>query len=109
MIDETDANNNGSAEVRHEANDRTINARSLIRAIGTDDDLANALAYLQTLRTEPKWQDFVKRFSSVVHDEAEVRLKAAQAKAKKLGGPHKLDQEDIDGLSFEQIKQLRGY
>ena len=109
VIDETDANNNKSAEVRHEANDRAINAPSLIRAIGTDDDLANALAYLEILSTEPKWQDFVKRFSSVVHDEAEVRLKAAQAKAKKLGGPHKLDQEDIDGLSFEQIKQLRGY
>jgi hypothetical protein len=109
VIDETDAKNNGFTEARHDVNERLLNARSLIRAIGTDDELANALAYLQTLRTEPKWQDFVKRLNSVVQDEAEVRLKAAEAKAKKLGGPHKLNQEDIEGLSFEQIKQLRGY
>ena len=44
-----------------------------------------------------------------VEQEAEVKFKAAQAKAKKLGGPQKLTREDIDGLSSEQIKQLRGY
>jgi hypothetical protein len=43
-----------------------------------------------------------------VEQEAEVKLKAAQAKAEKLG-VHRLTQEDIDGLSYEQIKQLRGY
>ena len=40
---------------------------------------------------------------------AEVKFKAAQAKAKKRGGVHALTQDDIDGLSIEQIKQLRGY
>ena len=44
----------------------------------------------------------------VVGQEAEVKFKAAQAKAK-LGGVHTLTQKDIDGLSLEQIKQLRGY
>jgi hypothetical protein len=39
---------------------------------------------------------------------AEAKFKAAQAKAEKLG-VHKLTREDIDGLSYEQIKQLRGY
>ena len=39
---------------------------------------------------------------------AESKFKAAQAKAKKLG-LHELTREDIDGLSSEQIKQLRGY
>ena len=39
---------------------------------------------------------------------AEVKFKAAQAKAK-LGGVHTLTQKDIDGLSLEQIKELRGY
>ena len=43
-----------------------------------------------------------------VGQEAEAKFKAAQAKAK-LSGVHTLTQKDIDGLSLEQIKQLRGY
>lgn len=38
-----------------------------------------------------------------------AKLKAAKAKAAKLGGVEKLTREDIDGLSREQLKQLRGY
>ena len=45
--------------------------------------------------------------NKVRHD-AEDSFKAAQAKAK-LRGVHTLTQEDIEGLSLEQIKQLRGY
>jgi hypothetical protein len=48
------------------------------------------------------------RGAGAVGQEAEVKFKAAQAKAK-LGGVHTLTQKDIDGLSLEQIKQLRGY
>src|SRR6476646_10335040 len=48
------------------------------------------------------------RGPGAVGQEAEVKFKAAQAKAK-LGGVHTLTQKDIDGLSLEQIKQLRGY
>jgi hypothetical protein len=44
----------------------------------------------------------------VVGQEAEVKFKAAQAKAAKVGVEN-LTERDIDGLSFEQIKQLRGY
>ena len=44
----------------------------------------------------------------VVGQEAEVKFKAAQAKAAKAGVEN-LTERDIDGLSFEQIKQLRGY
>jgi hypothetical protein len=40
--------------------------------------------------------------------EVEAKFKAAQAKAK-LGGVHTLTQEDIKGLSLDQIKELRGY
>ena len=43
-----------------------------------------------------------------VEIETEAKFKAAQAKAEKVG-VHKLTQEDIEGLSHEQIKQLRGY
>jgi hypothetical protein len=39
---------------------------------------------------------------------AEAKFKAAQSKAQK-NGAEKLTQEDIEGLSIEQIKQLRGY
>ena len=39
---------------------------------------------------------------------ADSKFKAAQAKAAKVG-VQKLTQEDIEGLSNEQIKQLRGY
>jgi hypothetical protein len=39
---------------------------------------------------------------------AEAKFKAAQAKAK-LHGVHTLTQKDIEGLSYEQIKELRGY
>ena len=48
------------------------------------------------------------RGAGAVGQEAEVKFKAAQAKAK-LGGVHTLTQKDIDGLSLEQIKELRGY
>jgi hypothetical protein len=41
--------------------------------------------------------------------EAEAKLKAVQEKAERLGGIDKLTPKDIEGLSSEQIKQLRGY
>ena len=44
-----------------------------------------------------------------VEQGAEAKFKAAQAKAEKLGGVDKLTPKDIEGLSIEQIKQLRGY
>jgi hypothetical protein len=40
---------------------------------------------------------------------AAAKFKAAQAKAEKLGGLHKLTPEDIEGLSADQLEQLRGY
>ncbi len=54
-------------------------------------------------------KDVVGTRAGAVEQEAEAKFKAAQAKAEKLGGVHKLTREDIDGLSSEQIKQLRGY
>ena len=39
---------------------------------------------------------------------AQAKFKAAQEKAK-LSGVHTLTQEDIEGLSYEHIKELRGY
>jgi hypothetical protein len=106
-IDERGAQNNKFAEEK--ANQTVLNARRLIRTIGTDEDLDNSLAYMDTLRAEREWPDVVKMLTRAVEEEAEVKFKAAQAKAKRVGGPQKLTREDIDGLSNEQIKQLRGY
>jgi hypothetical protein len=47
--------------------------------------------------------------TGTVEHASEAKLKAAQAKAEKLGGLEKLTSEDIDGLSREQLKRLRGY
>ena len=44
----------------------------------------------------------------VVGAEAETKFNAAQAKARR-DGVETLTQKDIEGLSLEQIKQLRGY
>jgi hypothetical protein len=43
-----------------------------------------------------------------VGQDSEAKFKAAQAKAEKLG-VHTLTKQDIEGLSYAQIKQLRGY
>ncbi len=45
----------------------------------------------------------------VVEQEAEARFQAASAKAESLGGIHLLTQADIEGLSYEQVRRLRGY
>jgi hypothetical protein len=103
VIDETNAPNNKFAEAR------VLSAHHLIRAIGTDDDLENALSNMETLRAKREWQDIVKMLTAAVEQEGEVKFKAAEAKAKQLGGVHELTREDIEGLSDEQLKQLRGY
>ena len=46
--------------------------------------------------------------SGTVEQETVAKFKAAEAKAKREG-VHSLTSEDIEGLSDEQIKQLRGY
>ena len=46
--------------------------------------------------------------SGTVEQETVAKFKAAEAKAKREG-VHSLTSEDIEGLSAEQIKQLRGY
>jgi hypothetical protein len=62
------------------------------------------------LRPAPTRSNTVKTGDSpvTVEQDSEAKLKAAKAKAAKLG-LEKLTREDIDGLSREQLKQLRGY
>ena len=46
--------------------------------------------------------------SNTVEQTSEAKFKAAEAKAKREG-VHPLTREDIDGLTPEQLKELRGY
>ena len=48
-------------------------------------------------------------YTGSVEQSSDGKLKAAQAKAKKLGGVQNLTSEDVAGLSREQLKKLRGY
>jgi hypothetical protein len=48
------------------------------------------------------------REDSGTEQEVEAKFKAAEAKAKREG-VEALTSEDIDGLSLEQVKKLRGY
>ncbi len=54
----------------------------------------------KTVRTEV--------LAGAVEQKSETKFKAAQAKAQR-DGVETLTQKDIEGLSLEQIKQLRGY
>jgi hypothetical protein len=54
----------------------------------------------KTVRTEV--------LAGAVEQKSEAKFKAAQAKAQR-DGVETLTQKDIEGLSLEQIKQLRGY
>jgi hypothetical protein len=53
-------------------------------------------------------KDVKAKCKDVVGAGAEAKFEAAQAKAK-TNGVETLTRDDIDGLSYEQIKQLRGY
>jgi hypothetical protein len=60
-------------------------------------------------RASPRWAT-VKRGASTgtVEQDSQARFKVAQAKAAKLG-VHTLTSADIEGLSPDQLKQIRGY
>ena len=101
-LDEANARNNKFSEAR------VLSARHLILAIGTDEDLEKALANMDTLRAKSEWPDVVKVLTDALEQEAEVKFKAAHTKANQLGGVHKLTRKDIEGLSDEQVKKLKG-
>ncbi len=72
-----------------------------LKIIGDKGGYPSLEAANQALR-EAKCKD-------VVGTGADAKFKAAKAKAERLGGVYKLTREDIEGLSQEQLKQLRGY
>ena len=77
-----------------------------LKIVGEKGGYASKEGANQAMKDEAKCK--VVETGAVEQDEA-FKLKAAEAKARKLGGVHKLTQEDIKGLTYEQIKQLRGY
>jgi hypothetical protein len=76
-----------------------------LRGIGEKDGYASKELANEAMKREPKCKG---ARTGEVGQNAEVRFKAAEAKAKKLG-VHNLTQEDIEGLTYDQIKELRGY
>jgi hypothetical protein len=76
-----------------------------LKGIGEKDGYASKELANEAMKREPKCKG--AQTGEVGQNEA-VRFKAAEAKAKKVG-VHNLTQEDIDGLTYEQIKELRGY
>jgi hypothetical protein len=76
-----------------------------LKGVGQKDGYASKDLANEAMKHEPKCKGAE---TEEVEQDAEVRFKAAEAKAKKVG-IHNLTQEDINGLSYEQIKALRGY
>ena len=76
-----------------------------LKGIGEKDGYASKELANEAMKREPKCKG--AQTGEVGQNEA-FRFKAAEAKAKKVG-LHNLTQEDIDGLTYEQIKELRGY
>ena len=76
-----------------------------LKGVGQKDGYASKDLANEAMKHEPKCQEAE---TEEVEQDAEVRFKAAEAKAKKVG-VHNLTEEDINGLSYEQIKALRGY
>jgi hypothetical protein len=62
----------------------------------------------QARRPAPTRTAAAKATTAPVKPDPDARFKAVQAKAKRVG-VERLTQKDIEGLSPEQIKQLRGY
>ena len=65
--------------------------------------------YASSASADKALKDAKAKCKGVVGTGAQAKLKAAMAKAEKLGGVQKLTRQDIEGLSYEQLKQLRGY
>lgn len=60
-------------------------------------------------RPSPRWAAVKKKpRTSGAKPDPQAKFKAAQAKAAKVGVEN-LTKEDIEGLTLEQIKDLRGY
>jgi hypothetical protein len=76
-----------------------------LKGVGQKDGYASKDFANEAMKHEPKCKGAE---TGEVKQDGEVRFTAAEAKAKKLG-VQSLTQEDVDGLSLEQIKKLRGY
>ena len=56
----------------------------------------------------PRWAAVKGKNGTLVKQDPQAKFKAAQAKAAKVGVEN-LSEEDVDGLSPAQLKELRGY
>jgi hypothetical protein len=75
-----------------------------LKGVGEKDGYASKELANEAMKREPK----CKGAQTAVEQDLDAKFMAAEAKAKKMG-VHNLTQEDIDGLTYEQIKELRGF
>jgi hypothetical protein len=75
-----------------------------LKGVGEKDGYASKELANEAMKREPK----CKGAKTAVEQDLDAKFMAAEAKAKKMG-VHNLTQEDIDGLTYEQIKELRGF
>ena len=61
------------------------------------------------LEASGNWSTPAQLDDGAVEQAADAKFQAASAKAESLGGVHLLTQADIEGLSYDQIRRLRGY
>jgi hypothetical protein len=81
-----------------------------LKIIGDKGGYTSLEAANQALKdSKAKCKDMVETgIAGPVPQHADAKFKAAQEKAE-IGGVDTLTQKDIEGLSSEQLKQLRGY
>ena len=82
--------------------DSKPSAGSRLKIVGDQDGYTTLESASEALK------DTKDECKNVVGADADAKFKAAQAKAQR-DGVETLTQKDIEGLSLEQIKQLRGY
>jgi hypothetical protein len=75
-----------------------------LKGVGEKDGYASKDLVNEAMKHEPKCGGG----QTSVEQDSNAKFKAAEAKAKTLG-VHNLTQEDIEGLTYDQIKELRGY
>jgi hypothetical protein len=104
-IDETDAKSARADDTGRKNAERARLGRRIVSSIGTDEDLENALRNIKEIQSKPP---VVKMLSDAIEQQSEINFRAVQEKSNKVG-VYRLTREDIDTLTHEQIKQLRGY
>src|SRR5215813_3136889 len=104
-IDETDVKSARADDTGRKNAERARLGQRIVSSIGSDEDLENALTNIKETQSKPH---MVTMLSDAIEHQLEFNFRTIQEKSNKVG-VYRLTREDIDSLTHEQIKQLRGY